>query len=154
MFTRVLTQLGIDGTLGVQLVIFIVLYFALRALYFRPFLNLLEFREKATADRQRKVEEFNRLVEEKEQSYHEQIAKAKQQAGEKSHVLLAKAKSEAATTIGQTRTKNKKKIEEARAGITKEAMQVKEDLKKETGKVSEFFLNKLVGSHMSRQRGA
>ena len=144
MVGDILTQMGIDDTVWIQLVVFSILFIVLRFLFFGPFLRLIELRESATLGEEAEANELNRKAEEQETGYKEKLSQVRQTARSAHDDLIAAKKTEASGTVAEARSRNKGNIEEARAEIMQESARTLEELKGQVDIISGMFVKKLM----------
>lgn len=149
MFLDILSKLGINETLWTQLVIFLVAYIVLRALYFKPFLSVMEKREKEGMGKKEKAEQALQEAEKEELRYREELSIVRKEARQKQEEKLSQAKLRASEEVLRARNTNKKKMEEVQTEIKEEVEKNMAELEKQSEKISEEFVQKLIKTEAS-----
>ena len=124
----VLDQLGLNNTFFVEFAIFVVLFFLLSQVYFKPFMKLFQARRKKTIEdretaeklmlqAQAKLDEYQRILQEERVATRAEFERAMTEAKKLESEQLAKARDEArlitqqtAELIGQQREQLKRQL--------------------------------------------
>lgn len=141
----ILTNLGINSTVGIQFLIFLVAYMALKTLVFSPYVRALEERENRTSGQEEAAEGLQAKTLELTEKYSEMartqtakvqdlFAAAKKDANAEYQRLIADAKSQAQSEVENSRSKIQSEIEMA-----------KESIKAEIPAVSQLITAKVIG---------
>ena len=144
MLVNILSQLGIDETLWIQLGVFLLIFMVLRTLYFRPFLSIMERREREGEGKRKEAEVLLKKAKEEESRYERELFFARQEAKREQEENLSKVKEETARELMEVRQANKKKMEVAREEIGKEASAI--DFEKQSENLSKGLVEKLTQS--------
>lgn len=113
--------LGINPTLFLaQLINFLLLIFILRALLYRPVMNLLNERTKRIEESVRDAEKVREQLANAKRDYEAEIAKARQEAAKIVAQAQERAKQQEAEIIAQARREAERLKEEARAQAEQE----------------------------------
>lgn len=141
-------QLGIDATIGAQMLIFFFVYVWLRFVFFGPFLSLLELRHSSTEGLREKAIGLDAEAEEKEKLYAERLAAARKAAALEREKILAAARAESSSEIERARGTSKKQIESAREKNEADAASSLKGLSSQTEELSELFVEKLTNARV------
>jgi F-type H+-transporting ATPase subunit b len=137
--------IDVDGTVFIQLALFLAVAYALSELLFKPFLRVRAAREAGIEGAR---EEATRLEEEagaRLADYEQRIGKARREAHDERHALHAEAvKAERAVqdaALGQTQ----KVVADARAQIQRDADRTERELEPRTREIAEVIAGKVLG---------
>ena len=144
MFENILSQLGINETLWTQLAIFLIAFAILRTFYFKPFLSVMEKREKEGKEKRKEAEKLLLQAEQEELRYNGELSLARKEAAVEQEKKFSEMKGRASEEILKIKASNKQKMEQARTGIEKEIGENTVDLEKQSEKLSEEFIQKLI----------
>jgi F-type H+-transporting ATPase subunit b len=146
--TTILEQLGLDQTFFVQLIIFAVLFFFLRNLYFKPFLRLFDLRHKRTVQDKEAAEKLYTNAQTKLDEYKRRLAEERLAARKDYEAIIAEAKKEEAEIYARARAEAKQITQEAIASVNQQRDQLKNQLEAEVEtlakKISESLLLRKV----------
>jgi F-type H+-transporting ATPase subunit b len=142
--SNIITALGIDSTLWMQLGIFVVTYILLRLLVFNPYFKAFEGRQGMTEGNQVKAEQIFAQTRELEALYQRKLRglnadikaiydKARAAASKDQEKIQAEARESARATV-----------DKARARIEEQLNQAREDLMKETPQISRAISERLL----------
>lgn len=148
MLQGIITQLGINQTLWAQLLIFSVLYVALRFLFFGPYLRLIELREKESTGTEKQSAEMNQESGRLEAERAEKVAAAKKLARERREQIIAKARGAASSKISAARGSAKEKIERSRNELNS-SDEGSNTAESQANAVAEIFVEKLLSAKVS-----
>lgn len=144
MVKSVLTQLGINDTLWIQLGVFTFLYLFLRFVYFGPFLRLIELRAKESTGVETEASALTERVESLEKDWFSRIQEARKVARERKEQAVKVALSESSQQLAKVRTEAKVKIEGAREELAKSAVGARTEATGQVDTISKLFVDKLM----------
>jgi F0F1-type ATP synthase membrane subunit b/b' len=144
MIAAQISALGIDSTLGIQFVVFVIFYAWLRWVFFPPFLNLLEAREAKTSGLIEKSQELLKEAEIKEAELAAKTGEVRRLAAAEKDKLVGEAKAKSHTQIEVARKEAKKKIEDARAQADGTLAGDLASLRQQANQLSDLFVEKLT----------
>lgn len=144
MVIDLLNQLGVDRTLWVQLVVFVVFYAWIRFVLFPPFVRLLERRESQTSGLSSEVETLNKQAEEKEAELAQRLSEVRREAANEREKSIGEAKAVSHEQVDRARRAAKERIEEARARVEQEQAAELVNLKQQAQELSDLLVNKLT----------
>ncbi len=113
--------IDLDGTFFLQLGIFVVAFFVLRALIFKPVVAVLEAREEAIEGAARDALQFEREAEEKETAFSDEMRQVRAKGTALREELRAKAKETEAQLLADVRATTQAEFDEADALLRAEA---------------------------------
>lgn len=123
--------LKIDKTLIVQLIIFIATIFILNSLLFKPFIEVVEKREKLTTGRIKEAKELEVKVEQITREYRAKLDEIRAKAMEERNEIRREAQAAAEDLIGKAHKEAQALLEEARSKLRLEAKEIRERIKPE-----------------------
>lgn len=138
-------KLGIDWKLlAFQVVNFLLLFFILRKVLYKPVLNFLEARSRKIEEGLKKAESFEEEWQKIKDAQKESALKAEKEAS----ALIERARSSAEKRekeiLALTQQKSEKIIEEARQDISREKDKILDEVKKEAGDYIVFAAEKIL----------
>lgn len=136
--------IDLDGTFFLQLAIFVVAFFVLRALLFKPAIALFEAREEAIEGAARDALQFEREAEEKETAFAEQMRDVRLKGAALREELRAKGKADEAELLSEVRSETDKELTEAEAQLTKAAEEARAKIQAETPALARQIASKLL----------
>lgn len=140
----ILVQLGVNHTLWVQLVIFTVVFLIMRALFFKPFLDVILEREAQTDGVTKTADELNKNADAMEKEFHEKMQAVKKQASEQKEDIVSKAKSAANEKTNDARKQHKDAVEASRKKIEDDLDEALSQLKGRVHGFAQLFVEKLT----------
>lgn len=145
---ELLTQLGVNSSLGFQLVCFLIVYAILKYVLFTPYFKAYNERNLRTVGQTELAEKFVTETRELEEKF---AAKATE-VNERYKAVYDKTRSEAAKEydrmVNESRAQAKRLVDEARSKIQKEMEGARTHLKSEVASVSKLINQKLVGKEL------
>jgi F-type H+-transporting ATPase subunit b len=142
--SAILEQLEINSTFFIQLAIFAVLYFILRAVYFRPFMALFEHRHQRTVADREAAEKLMAQANSKFDEYRDRLSQERQAARKDYELVLEKAKKEEASILAQAREEAKKITQEAAESISNQREKLKAELQVDVESMAKMISEKLL----------
>jgi F-type H+-transporting ATPase subunit b len=137
--------LDVDATLLIYLAVFGILFFALRALIFRPMMALFDEREKATTGAREEARQLERDAEKKMASFEEQLAKVRLEASAERDRLRAEG-SRLDRTLGEkVRKETDEMVREAQQRMDEDAAKIRTDIGKAAPGLAQQIATKLLG---------
>jgi F-type H+-transporting ATPase subunit b len=129
----------IDPTVVIQVILFLVLWYALNKLLFRPYLSLLEEREGRTEGVRRETAELESEGRRLRDEYEERIAHAREigsmdkerileQGREQRETLLSAAREEAANILDRVRREVRSQLQNEREIAAREAAAIAQEM--------------------------
>jgi F-type H+-transporting ATPase subunit b len=137
-------QLGIDASFFSQFLIFIFVFLWLRAVFFRPYLELIQRRQgqsEGLSDQASKLEEEASRA---ELEYADALKKARNRAAAERERLVADARKEANTSVDSSRREAKVRLDQARETAAKNFESDLAGLKTQVGSVASLLVEKLT----------
>lgn len=146
---ELLTQLGVNSTLGIQLIAFLVVYGVLKYVLFTPYFNAYNERSNRTVGQAELAERYVNETRELEEKF---AAKATE-VNERYKAVFDKTRGEAMKEydrlVTESRDQSKRLIDETRAKIQKEMELARGQIKAEVEGVSKLINQKLIGKDVN-----
>lgn len=140
----IIEQLGLNQTFFWQLGALFVLFLVLSQFFFKPFLKLIEAREKALIEDKAKAEALIKTSQEQARQYEEKLMAAKKELRGDYEKMLSEAKKEEAEIISKAREESKKITQEVNASIAKQSEQLRGQLEGEVERLANKLSEELI----------
>lgn len=137
--------LSVDKTVVIQIVIFIAAIFILNALVFKPFIRLIDRREKLTRGAIEEARELEEKVKEILEEYDAKLGEARAQAQEERSKILREAETASEGIIAKARQEAAGVIEEAKTKLEADTVRIKEKLKADVELLAREIASKILG---------
>ncbi|MGH7775081.1 MAG: ATP synthase F0 subunit B [Candidatus Binatia bacterium] len=138
-------MIALDYTVIVQIVSFLFLWFLLTRLLFRPFIGLLEERERRTegvkAETASLLEEGERLRVE----YENEIARARDEGNAAKEAILQEARQARERLLAQAREEAARRLEVVRGEVQREMQRGRELATREAEVIAQQMAEKILG---------
>ncbi len=143
----IIETFGLDSSFFYHIAIFLFLFFALKKLYFNPFLRLFEIRHKKTVEDRLAAEQLLKRADEKLKEYQTKVSEAHISAKKEFEKLMAEAKTVEDQALNSARNEAKKITQATVQELESQKEKVRSDLNQETGqfatKISEQLLKNI-----------
>ena len=137
--------LSVNKTVIIQIVIFIAAIFILNTLVFKPFMKLIDRREKLTKGAIREARELEEKVKEIILEYEAKLNDARAQAQEERNKIVREAEAAASLIISKTREETAGLLDEAKKKLESESEVIKEKLKGDVQLLSKEIASRILG---------
>jgi F-type H+-transporting ATPase subunit b len=124
--------IDIDGTVFIQLGIFLLLFLLMRSLVFQPFLRMIEQRHQLTDGSIAEAEAMLKKAEEQVAAYETAIAKTRSEALEDRAKIRVAATVDAKVIVDAARAETTKEIATANQRLAKEGAAARQELNKQS----------------------
>jgi F-type H+-transporting ATPase subunit b len=138
-------MISLDYTIGYQIILFLVLWFVLTRILFRPYLTLLEERERRTAGTQHESVELAREGELLKAQYEERITRAQAAGAAAKEAILRQARQEREQLISQVREEATRTLEQVRQEVRRQMEKEKQLATTEVGVIAQEMVRKILG---------
>lgn len=142
-------MISLDWTLILQFVNFFVLLFLLNKILYRPLLDIMARRREAIEGGKESARSLEAEIEEKLQTYQQQLSAAKADASAERTELRKAAQQQEAEIIGEAQQKATTRIKSIRAQVEKEATEAGEILKSQAGALAGQIAAKVLGRELA-----
>ncbi|MEQ9619462.1 MAG: ATP synthase F0 subunit B [Deltaproteobacteria bacterium] len=137
--------LSVNKTVFIQIVIFLAAIFVLNALVFKPFIKLIDRREKLTRGAIEEARELEEKVKEIIEEYDAKLSEARARAQEERTKILREAETAAEGIISEARQEASGVIEEAKSKLEADTGRIKEKLKGDVELLARDIASKILG---------
>lgn len=141
--------LDLDATLFVYLGVFFALFLILRALVFRPMMDLFEAREKAIDGAKRDAKDLEKRAEEKLVAFEAEMAKVRKEVGVERDRMKAEALRTERQLIDKVQGETEKLVRNAEAQMNREAATLREQIDASSPGLARQIAKKLLGREVS-----
>ncbi len=146
--SSIVATFGLDRSLFYHFALFLILFTLMRALFFDPFMGLIQERRKRTlADRElaaKLLEDAGKKLSE----YESRLASARQQARKEMDLLIGEARKKEADTLANAREESKKITQATLHELESQRASLQKDLSKEVDAMASTISERLI-----RQQG-
>ena len=141
--------IDVDGTVLIQFGLFLIMFFALSRLLFKPYLRVREARDAgitgARAEAKTAEERAHKIV----GDYEQQLTRAKQRGADERTKLRADGAKRENDLLNAARTESQNAIGAAKTRIQTEATQAGAQLEREAGVLAKQMAAKIVGREIA-----
>lgn len=137
--------IDLDGTLFVQLGIFLALFFVLRTFVFKPMTNLFAAREAAIDGAREEARRMEREAKEQTGSFDDAIRKVRTSAGEERDKLRADGLKLEKALLETVKEETTKVLDDAKVKLDGERDAVRRDMAAQTPVLARQIASKLLG---------
>jgi F-type H+-transporting ATPase subunit b len=139
------SPIDLDGSFFIQMAIFFIAFFILRALVFRPVLNLFDARKAAMEGSRAEALAMEQGATQKREQLESQLRSVRQKASEERDKTRIEAQRLARELTEKARRENTAMLSSARAQLEVEAKDARERLRGEVGSLARQIAEKLLG---------
>jgi len=137
--------LSVNKTVFIQIVIFIAAIFILNALVFKPFLELIDRRDRLTKGAIKEAKELEEKVKEIILEYEAKLNEARAQAQEERSKIVREGEAAAGGIIAKTREETALILDEAKKKLESDTEAIKDKLKGDVQMLSREIASKVLG---------
>lgn len=141
--------LSVNKTVIIEIIIFIAAIFILNKLVFKPFIELIDRREKLTKGALHEAKEVEEKVKDIIREYETKINEARVVALEERSKIVKEAETAANGIISQAREETAGLVEEAKHKLETETLAIKEKLKGDVQILAKEIASKILGREAS-----
>lgn len=141
--------IDLDGTLLIQLAIFIVLFFVLRSLVFKPMIALFAAREEAIDGARAEAKKMESEARQSTGGFDEAVQKVRVSAGEERDRLRADGLKLERTMLDSVRVETQKMLDDAKTRLEGEARTVRNKMQTDTPVLAKQIATKLLGREVA-----
>jgi F-type H+-transporting ATPase subunit b len=137
--------LSVNKTVFIQIVIFIAAIFILNALVFKPFLELIDRRDRLTKGAIKEAKELEEKVREIILEYEAKLNEARAQAQEERSRIVREGEAAASGIIAKTREETASLLDEAKKKLESDTEAIKDRLRGDVQMLSKEIASKVLG---------
>lgn len=141
--------IDIDGTMLVQLAIFFLMFFILKAFLFDPVMKLFDAREEAIEGARRDAKNVHGDAKEKENEYNSRMREMRTEATLERERLRAEGLKLEATLVSRVKDETTEQVESANQRLDQEAAAVRAELKNSVNVLAREIAGKLLRREVS-----
>lgn len=142
-------MIALDFSVVYQIIFFLVLWFILSRVLFRPYLKLLEEREGKTAGAQNETVELEREGARLKAQYDERIAQARATAAAAKESILQEARQQGEQVLGRARQEATATLEQARQEVASQMARERQLAAAEIATVARQMATKILGREIA-----
>ena len=141
--------IDLDGTLFFVLVIFVALFFILKATLFKPFLKLVEAREQAIEGARVEAKQMQKEAREKSKKFDEELRKVRVEAGAERDRLRQEGQRLERQILDRVREETQQALSAADEQMRREAERVRALLKQDVPAMGQAVATRLLGRELN-----
>lgn len=141
--------IDIDGSLFLQMGMFLILFLAIKPLVLDPFLKVVEERENRTDGARKQAREMDMKAGELGKDYAKQLDKVRQVASEERERLRSEAQKLEADIFSKAHEEAAGITREGKMTLEKQANEVREELTRQSSQLSQQIVTKVLGREVS-----
>ena len=138
-------MIDINLTIVIQVVQFLLLLFILNRFLFRPTINLIEEREQKITTWKEETENFHESMQERLQSYENQILEAKAQAQEQQELVTVELQKEEDKKLDAVSEEAVRIVASTREKLQEETELLRGQLREQAEEMSQLVAEKVLG---------
>lgn len=146
---ELLSALGVNQTVGIQFIIFVVVYIVLNKVLFTPYIAALEERRSRTEGQSEKAEQFL----EEAKTLQEEYTKKSRELNDQQRQVYEQARGEAMKRyeeiVTSAREKMKATVESAQKDLKVELQKVRQQADQEIPAITSLIKERLIGKEIS-----
>jgi F-type H+-transporting ATPase subunit b len=142
-------MISLDFSVFYQIVLFLVLWAILSRVLFRPYLAVLEERERATSGARRDIEALEQEGVRLRAEYEAQLARAEAAGNAAKERILQEARQQREGIIGQAREESAASLEAVRREIRSQLDKERQQAMAEAGEVAREMVSKILGRNVA-----
>jgi F-type H+-transporting ATPase subunit b len=137
--------IDLDGTVFVQLAMFFIAFFVLRALVFKPMIALLDAREEAIDGAKDQAKRLEIEVKEKQATFEAELRKVRGASGEERDRLRAEGQELERRLLEKVRVETQKLVGDAKTRLDGEAQLARQTLAAQRPELAREIASKVLG---------
>jgi F-type H+-transporting ATPase subunit b len=138
-------MVSLDYTVVYQIILFVFLWLVLTPILFRPYLRLIDERERRTAGTQHESADLAREGERLKARYDASIAQAQVAASRAKEAILQEARQQRDQLIGDARDAATRALEQVRQEVQRQLEKEKQLATAEAAVIAEKMVSKILG---------
>jgi F-type H+-transporting ATPase subunit b len=138
-------MIGLDPTVFIQIVLFLFLWFVLNRLLFKPFLKLLEERERKTEGLKSEASALAAEAEKLKREYEIQVARAREEAAAVKESIVNEARQTKERILSQVREETAERLAKVREEVRRALAREREAALREAEEIGRRMAEKILG---------
>ena len=140
--------LSVNYTVFIQIAIFLIAIYILNKLVFKPFLNLVDRRDKLTRGAIEEAHELEDKVKAIIEEYDSKLSEARTLAVEERNKLIQEGQNVAQEIIGEARNETSALLDEAKVKLEADTKEIKEKIKGDIDSLAGEIATKVLGKEV------
>lgn len=136
--------IDLDGTILVQLAIFLLTFFVLRSLVFKPMMELFDAREAATEGARAEAKKMDKEAREKADAFEDEMRKVRLAAGEERDRLRQEGVRLERAILERVRNETQKKLEDATTRLATEGTRLRGEIQTSVPALARQIASKML----------
>ncbi len=140
--------LSVNYTVFIQIIIFLIAIYILNKLVFKPFLGLVDRRDKLTRGAIEEAHELEEKVKSIIEEYDEKLNEARALAIEERNKLIQEGQNVAQEIIGAARNETSSLLDEAKLKLEADTKEIKDNIKNDIDGLAGDIATKILGKEV------
>jgi len=145
---QILSGIGVDETIWMQLAVFIVAYIILTQLVFKPYFSAFNERTEQTFGNQDQAQNLANQTQEMKSQYEIKAQEINREYKTVFDEIRSKALKRHSELMGESKAKVKKMLDQTRAQIEKSQLEARNQLSSEEPAVSQAIVKQILGKDL------
>ncbi len=141
--------IDLDGSFFLQLAIFWIAYFILKATVFKPILAVLDAREETIEGSKREAKQVEQDARAKQKEFDEQLSSVRTRGNEEREALRAEAKHLESSLLDKVRAETLAQLREAEETLASEGRKAREHIDAQTPALAREIASKLLAREVA-----
>ena len=137
--------IDLDGSFFIQLLIFLLAFFLLRQLVFKPMMSLFAAREAAIEGSRQEAREMETDAKVKAAAFDEEMRKVKAQVADERDKVRSEAMKTEREILEKTRLETQRTLQESEKRLGDEATRVRAEMRAQTASLAKQIAARLLG---------
>ena len=141
--------LSVNKTVFIQIVLFLVAIFILNKLVFKPFINLIDRRDKLTRGAIEEAKELEEKVAHIIEEYDAKLAEARAQAIEERNKIVQEGQNAAEDILSKAREETSELLKEAKGKLEADTQEIKTKVKSDVDDIGRDIASRVLGKEIA-----
>ncbi len=141
--------LSVNKTVFIQIVLFLIAIYILNKLVFKPFLNLMDRRDKLTRGAIEEAKELEEKVAHIIEEYDAKLAEARSLAVEERNKIVQEGQSAADDILSKAREETSELLHEAKHKLEAETEEIKNKVKTDVDDIAQDIASRVLGKEIA-----
>lgn len=141
--------LSVNRTVFIQIVIFLIAIYILNKLMFKPFLNLMDRRDKLTRGAIEEAKELEEKVVHIIEEYDAKLTEARALAAQERNKIVQEGQSVANDIVNKAREETSALLHEAKQKLESESKEIKSKVKSDVDSIAKDIASTVLGKEVS-----
>lgn len=136
--------------IGIQLVLFLLLWFVLRELYFKPLLKLIHRREELTVGKEKEASDWTDKIDALQAEYQTQIQETKDKLENERLQLMTQVQTDTKKKVSEAQLKSASELKSLTEKLSEDITNLKNDLPRVADEISKEIVKSVTTSKVVR----